>query len=244
VAGFAAVVPAASPPPLPLGAGGVARLASVVRVDDLEDTRSPRKGGGEMAAASRATCRTSALDFAVVNRSPAELADEEKLPEGAGQPDEAPAHDGAPAHGCIAAPDGLGVDPSLLEFLKGDPWEGCDDLAEWGFVDWCADIVRLKSSNIDEDATALLAEFLADGDTDGGSTRPNTLAEMSSRSSMDSTSTAARSLPNDTAGPRPRPATGSCSTRPRKSANVASVTLPAVSSSPTWACSVRGASLQ
>lgn len=77
----------------------------------------------------------------------------------------------SPAEPAGAAP---GVEPELVEFLEGDPWEGCDDIVEWGFVEWCADIAHLKSSKIDGDATALLAMFLADGDTDGCSTRPST----------------------------------------------------------------------
>jgi hypothetical protein len=173
---------ATPPPPLPLRTG-VAGLASVVRVDDLEDSWSPREGGGMLATTSRATCGASELDFAVVSRSPTEL---KQLLGGAGQPDEAPAADGTPAHGRTTVP---GVDPEFLEFLDGDPWEGCDDVAEWGFVDWCADIARLKSSKVDEGATGLLAVFLADGDTDGGSTRANTAAEMSDRPSMESMST-------------------------------------------------------
>jgi hypothetical protein len=118
----------------------------------------------------------------VVSRSPTEL---NRLLGGVGQPDEAPAADGAPAHGHTTVP---GVDSEFLDFLEGDPWEGCDDVAEWGFVDWCADIARLQSTKVDEGATGLLALFLADGGSDGGSTRPNTAAEMSNGPSMESMS--------------------------------------------------------
>jgi hypothetical protein len=141
------------------------------------------------AATSRATCGASEVDFAVVSQSPTEL---NQLLGGAGQSDEAPAADGAPDHGRAAVP---GVDSEFLDFLEGDPWEGCDDVAEWGFVDWCADIARQQSTKVDEGATGLrprrgqLALFLADGNTDGDSTRPNSAAEVSDRPSLESMST-------------------------------------------------------
>jgi hypothetical protein len=188
---------------------------------DSDDLWSPREGGGTLAAAGKTTCGASELGFPVVSRDLAELVDEEQWLQGGGQSDEAPVPDGAPVHGCAAAP---GVDPELMEeFLEGDPWEGCDDVAEWGFVEWCADIARMKSSKVDEDATAaLLAMFLADGDTDGdtdgGSTRANTLADVNCCPSMESTGTASLFFPNDKFGPTPRPASGPCSSKSLKGA--------------------------
>uniref|UniRef100_A0A7S4UZ24 Uncharacterized protein n=1 Tax=Alexandrium monilatum TaxID=311494 RepID=A0A7S4UZ24_9DINO len=35
---------------------------------------------------------------------------------------------------------------SLQEFLDGDPWEGCEDLAPQGMIDWLADYVQLAKN--------------------------------------------------------------------------------------------------
>ncbi|CAK0908299.1 unnamed protein product, partial [Prorocentrum cordatum] len=183
----------ATPPPrLPLRPPrGVAGLAAVEPVD-FADLWSPREGAAASPTTGGATCGGSERDFLVVSRPLARLVDEELLL------GDSPACGG----GCDAA---HGVDPELLEFLEGDPWEECGDVAEWGLVEWCADIARLRSSKVDEDAAALLAMFLAGGDADGDSTRPNALSEqdMSRCPSMESTGKAPWFLPCEKPGRRP-----------------------------------------